>query len=78
VAAEPDAKQIRSLADAACALRALRRREITRDNGWSLRELYRTLETPGQNRLRHAHAALDSAVRAAYGIKEKEIHLHSC
>jgi hypothetical protein len=34
-------------------------------NGWSLRELYRTLETPGANRLRDAHAALDSAVRAA-------------
>ena len=41
-------------------------------NGWSLRGLYRTLETPGANRLREAHAALDSAVRAAYGMKEKE------
>ena len=41
-------------------------------NGWSLRELYRTLETPGANRLRDAHAALDSAVRAAYGMKEGE------
>ena len=33
-------------------------------NGWSLRDLYRTLETPGANRLRDAHAA--------YGMKEKE------
>jgi hypothetical protein len=41
-------------------------------NGWSLRDLYRTLETPGANRLRDAHAALDSAVRAAYGMKEQE------
>ena len=41
-------------------------------NGWSLRDLYRTLETPGANRLRDAHAALDSAVRAAYGMKEEE------
>ena len=41
-------------------------------NGWSLRELYRTLETPGANRLRAAHAALDAAVRAAYGMTEKE------
>jgi hypothetical protein len=41
-------------------------------NGWCLRDLYRTLETPGVNRLRDAHAALDSAVRAAYGMKEKE------
>jgi hypothetical protein len=30
-------------------------------NGWSLGDLYRTLETPGANRL-----------RAAYGMKEKE------
>jgi hypothetical protein len=37
-------------------------------NGWSLRDLYRTLETPGTNRLRDAQAALDSAVRAAYGM----------
>jgi len=28
-------------------------------NGWSLRELYKSLETPGENRLRTAHAALD-------------------
>ena len=42
------------------------------DNGWSLRELYRTLETPGDNKLRDAHAALDAAVRAAYGMKENE------
>jgi len=41
-------------------------------NGWSLRDLYRTLETPGTNRLRDAQAALDSAVRAAYGMKENE------
>jgi hypothetical protein len=41
-------------------------------NGWSLRDLYRTLETPGTNRLRDAQAALDSAVRASYGMKEEE------
>jgi hypothetical protein len=44
-------------------------------NGWSLRDLYRTLETPGTNRLRDAQAAIDSAVRAAYGMKEAEDHL---
>ena len=47
-------------------------REIMQSNGWSLRDLYRTLETPGANRLRAAHAALDSAVRAAYGMKDSE------
>ena len=40
--------------------------------GWSLRDLYRTLETAGTNRLRDAQAALDSAVRAAYGMKDTE------
>lgn len=39
------------------------------DNGWSLRDLYRTLELPGQNPLRDAHEQLDAAVRAAYGMK---------
>ncbi len=41
-------------------------------NNWSLRELYKSLETPGENRLRTAHAALDAAVRAAYGMKSDE------
>ena len=41
-------------------------------NGWSLRERYRTLETPGANRLRDAQAVLDAAVRAAYGMKDTE------
>src|ERR1035437_5015156 len=48
------------------------RREITAADGWSLRDLYRTLETPGTNRLRDAHAALDAAVRAAYGMNDRE------
>ena len=47
-------------------------RELMQCSGWSLRDLYRTLETPGSNRLRDAHAALDSAVRAAYGMNEEE------
>jgi hypothetical protein len=37
-----------------------------------LRGLYRILETPGANPLRDAHDALDTAVRAAYGMKPKE------
>ena len=32
-----------------------------------LRALYRTLELPGANPLKDAHAALDAAVLAAYG-----------
>ena len=59
------------MAEAALALRQVRH-EILRDKGWSLRELYKSLETPGENRLRDAHAALDTAVRAAYGMKPDE------
>ncbi len=67
----PTLKNIRAVAEAACALRTLRR-EIMGANGWSLRELYKSLETPGENRLRTAHATLDTAVRAAYGMKPDE------
>ncbi len=63
--------QIKAVAEAAVALRTLRR-DIMQSNGWSLRDLYRSLETPGANRLRDAQAALDTAVRAAYGMKEQE------
>ncbi len=38
--------------------------------GWSLRRLYRTFATPGASRLRDA--ALDAAVRAAYGMNPTE------
>lgn len=40
--------------------------------GWSLRDLYRSLEQPGANPLRDAYAALDAAVRAAYGMGKNE------
>ena len=64
-------EKIRAVAEAARALRTLRR-EIMDANDWSLRELYKSLETPGENRLRTAHAALDAAVRTAYGMKPDE------
>ena len=37
-----------------------------------LRAVYRTLELPGKNPLKDAHAALDAAVLAAYGFSPKE------
>ena len=67
----PALKNIRAVAEASLALRTLRH-EIMHDNSWSLRELYKSLETPGENRLRDAHAVLDSTVRAAYGMKPDE------
>jgi hypothetical protein len=41
-------------------------------NRWSPRDLYCTLGAPGAYPLRDAHAALDTAVRAAYGMAEQE------
>jgi hypothetical protein len=55
------------VAEAAVALRALRH-ETMQKLSYSLREIYRTLEQPGDNPLRDAHARLDAAVRVAYGM----------
>ena len=55
------------VAAAAVALRGLRHAIMGR-LGYSLRALYRTLAEPGANPLRDAHARLDAAVRAAYGM----------
>ncbi len=37
-----------------------------------MRAVYRTLELPGRNPLKEAHAALDAAVLAAYGFSPKK------
>ena len=58
-----DIEKIRAVAEAARALRQLRH-EIMDANNWSLRELYKSLETSGENCLRTAHEILDAAVRA--------------
>ena len=63
----PTRQQIDAVAKEAVALRSLRR-EVMAKMGWSLRDLYRTLEEPGANPLRDAQARLDMAVRAAYGM----------
>jgi len=64
---EPTREQIKAVAEAAVALRALRH-ETMRKLNYSLRNLYRTLEQPGDSPLRDAHARLDASVRAAYGM----------
>ena len=63
----PAKKALRTVADAAAELRKLRRERMAQ-LGWSLRELYRTLDEPGASPLKDAHAALDAAVRTAYGM----------
>ena len=66
---QPTRAQIKAVAEAAVTLRALRR-ETMRKLNYSLRDLYRTLDQPGDNPLRNAHARLDAAVRAAYEMAE--------
>jgi type II restriction/modification system DNA methylase subunit YeeA len=61
----PTLTQTKKVAAAAIKLRELRRKVMT-ENQWSLRELYRTLDLPGDNPLRKAQAELDAAVREAY------------
>jgi type II restriction/modification system DNA methylase subunit YeeA len=68
---QPTTLSIRKVAECAVALRRLRRKVIGNDR-ISLRELYRTLDLPGDNPLREAHDLLDAAVRKAYGMKPKD------
>jgi hypothetical protein len=63
----PTVKQVEDVAKTAVALRTLRR-TLCHEHGLTLRELYRSIELPGEHPLKSATAALDKAVRAAYGI----------
>jgi hypothetical protein len=67
----PTLKHVRDVAKAAVELRQLRR-ELCSEHGLTLRELYRSIELPGEHPLKTATACLDGAVRAAYGLKEKD------
>jgi hypothetical protein len=58
--------RIEAVAAAGCEVRRIRAEALPRIRG-GLRALYRTLELPGKNPLKDAHAALDAAVLAAYG-----------
>jgi hypothetical protein len=58
--------RIEAVAAAGCEVRRIRAEALPKIKG-GLRALYRTLELPGKNPLKDAHAALDAAVLAAYG-----------
>jgi hypothetical protein len=58
--------RIAAVAAAGCEVRRIRAEALPKIKG-GLRALYRTLELPGKNPLKDAHAALDAAVLAAYG-----------
>ena len=59
------------MAAAARELRRVRAEALPKLKG-GLRALYRTLELPGANPLKDAHAALDATVLAAYGFSAKK------
>ena len=63
---EPTEAHVAAVGRAAQSLRATRRR-LMDENGWSLRDLYRSAEVEGPHPLKDAQAALDVAVEAAYG-----------
>jgi hypothetical protein len=62
----PTAAQIEAVAAAAVEVRRVRGEALKLTTG-GLRAVYRTLELPGKHPLKDAHAALDTAVLAAYG-----------
>ncbi|MDE2859603.1 MAG: N-6 DNA methylase [Chloroflexota bacterium] len=64
----PTLVDVKAIADAGRALHEYRRQEMAKsESGLNLRDMYRTLEEPGNNPLRDLHDALDAAVLAAYG-----------
>ncbi len=63
--------KIDAVAAAAREVRRIRAEALPSLKG-GLRALYRTLELPGANPLKDAHAALDTAVLAAYGFSAKQ------
>jgi hypothetical protein len=66
---KPKAKQVRAVAKAGREVRRIRGEALSKIKG-GLRAVYRTLELPGKNPLKDAHAALDAAVMDAYGFSQ--------
>jgi len=66
---EPREEEVIAVAAAGRELRCVRA-ELMHANSWSLRALYQAAEVPGPHPLKDAQAALDEAVRRAYGMPE--------
>lgn len=66
----PSAKQVEAVAATGREVRRIRSKALPQMKG-GLRALYRTLELPGVNPLKAAHAVLDAAVLNAYGFSSK-------
>jgi hypothetical protein len=67
----PTVEQIDAVAAAGREVRRVREEALRKVHG-GLRAVYRTLELPGKNPLKDAHATLDSAVLAAYGFSPRK------
>jgi len=67
---KPTLPAMKAVAKAAVDLRTTRT-DLMSKHGRSLRELYRTLELPGDNPLKTAHTKLNTVVRSAYGMSPK-------
>jgi hypothetical protein len=66
----PKPEHVRAVAEAGREVRRVRDDALGKIKG-GLRAVYRTLELPGKNPLKDAHAALDAAVLRAYGFDAK-------
>ena len=66
---DPTLAQVRAVAECGRAVRAVRARMREANDALTLRQIYRAAEKTGASPLRDAHAALDAAVRAAYGVR---------
>lgn len=64
-------KQVKAVAEAGREVRRIRADALKKIKG-GLRAVYRTLELPGKNPLKDAHAALDAAVLNAYGFSARK------
>jgi hypothetical protein len=64
-------RHVNAVTSAAREVRRVRAEALAKIKG-GLRAVYRTLELPGKNPLKDAHAALDAAVLAAYGFTPKK------
>jgi hypothetical protein len=68
---EPTKKSVEAVAKAGREVRRIRSEALDTIEG-GLRGLYRTMELPGTNPLKDAHAKLDAAVLEAYGFSAKK------
>jgi hypothetical protein len=68
---KPTLNAARKVAAAAVEVRAVRAALVEKHKK-SLRELYRSMELPGEHPLKAAHAKLDAAVREAFGMTPKQ------